>query len=207
MRDVQVNGINNVRRIGLFGGTFDPVHTGHLIIAETGREQAALDIVLFIPSANPPHKNHVLMFDTEQRFNMVKTATAENPHFIVSDIELCRDGPSFTIDTVSQIKSEIPSGAELHFIVGKDNLFEMRFWKNPRGIVNELDSVLVADRIADDDRPVPGWLNDKVRMIPVPLIEISSSDIRQRIKAGKSIRYMVPEAIEQEIARYISGSE
>lgn len=206
MNDVQAAGRDDIRKIGLFGGTFDPVHTGHLVIAEIVREQAGLDVVLFIPAANPPHKNHVRMFDTLQRFNMVKAATSDNPLFLVSDIELRRQGPSFTVDTVTRIKSEIPAGTELHFIVGKDNLYEMGLWKNPREIARELDSILVADRIAHDNRPVPEWLNDKVNMISVPLIEISSSDIRQRIKTGKSIKYMVPKVIEEEIARYISDA-
>jgi len=185
-------------RIGLFGGTFDPVHTGHLIIAEAVREQAQLDVVLFIPSAQPPHKHHMLMFSANQRFTMLSDAVRDNPFFLVSEIEMNRDGTSYTIDTLREIKKELPSDADVSFIVGRDNLNDIELWKEPRAIVKEC-AILVADRFCDEPQPVPDWLRAKVTIIAVPRIEISSSDIRERIRAGKSIRYLVPDVVEKAI--------
>lgn len=182
------------KRIGLFGGTFDPVHTGHLIIAETVYEQTNLDVVMFIPSANPPHKNHELMFDADQRFRMLSLAIKDNPHFIVSDIEMNHEGPSFTIDTIRKIKADLSPETELSFVVGKDNLFEMETWKETEAILEEC-TILAADRICEKEGDIPDWLKEKVVFVTVPLIEISSSDIRKRIREGKSIRYLVPDVV------------
>ena len=188
------------KKIGLFGGTFDPVHIGHLIIAETVLEQSGLDMVMFIPSARPPHKHHELMFTAHQRLKMLSEAIKDNPNLVVSDIEMKREGPSYTIDTIREIKAALPSGTELSFIVGKDNLYEMETWKDPHAIIEEC-TILVADRICEKKCDIPDWLKTKVKMVNVPLIEISSSEIRNRIREGKSIRYMVPEVVEKEIGR------
>ena len=120
-----MNIIKANKKIGLFGGTFDPVHTGHLIIAETLREKASLNDVIFIPSAQPPHKHQELMFDAEQRFTMLKDAIKDNPGFLVSDIEMKREGPSYTIDTLREFKAKVSPAVELFFIVGKDNLYDV----------------------------------------------------------------------------------
>ncbi len=186
------------KKIGLFGGTFDPVHIGHLIIAETVLEQSGLDMVMFIPSARPPHKHHELMFSVHQRLKMLSEAIKDNPNLVVSDIEMKREGPSYTIDTIREIKAALPSGTELSFIVGKDNLYEMKTWKDPQAIIEEC-TILVADRICEKKCDIPYWLKTKVKMVNVPLIEISSSEIRNRIRDGKRIRYMVPEVVEKEI--------
>ena len=188
------------KRIGLFGGTFDPVHTGHLIIAETVCEQANLDVVMFIPSANPPHKNRELMFDADQRFRMLSEAIKDNPNFIVSDIEMQREGPSFTIDTIRKIKDDLPPETELSFVVGRDNLYEMETWKETEAILEEC-TILVADRICGKKGDIPDWLKKKVVFVKVPLIEISSSEIRKRIREGKSIRYLVPDVVADMIKK------
>jgi nicotinate-nucleotide adenylyltransferase len=194
------NSLKGCKRIGLFGGTFDPVHTGHLIIAETIYEKANLDVILFIPSARPPHKHHVLMFDAEQRFSMLSEAIKGNKKFRVSDIEMKREGPSYTIDTILEIKAELSPETELAFIVGRDNLYDMEMWKTPYDIIKEC-SILVADRICNQERDIPDWLKTKVQIVKVPLIEISSSEIRQRIRDGKSIRYMVPDVVIEEVKK------
>jgi nicotinate-nucleotide adenylyltransferase len=178
-------------KIGLFGGTFDPVHTGHLIIAETVRECAGLDLVIFIPAAHPPHKQYDLMFSAGERFEMLSRAVQGNEGFTVTDIEMNRSGPSYTIDTIREMKAAVPPGVDMSFILGKDNLHEMSFWKDPQDIVREC-KILVADRRCDKEIPVPGWLKDRVRFIKTPLIDISSSDIRLAISEGRSIRYLVP---------------
>ena len=186
------------KKIGLFGGTFDPVHIGHLIIAETVLEQSGLDMVMFIPSARPPRKHHELMFTAHKRLKMLSEAIKDNPNLVVSDIEMKREGPSYTIDTIREIKAALPSGTELSFIVGKDNLYEMETWKDPHAIIEEC-TILVADRICEKKCDIPYWLKTKVKMVNIPLLEISSSEIRNRIRKGKSIRYMVPEVVEKEI--------
>ncbi len=194
----EVKSVN--KSIGLFGGTFDPVHNGHLIIAENIREQAGLDIVTFIPSANPPHKHRELMFDAEQRFNMLSEAVRNNPNFNVSDIEMQRKGPSFTIDTIREIKAGLSPETRLSFIVGKDNLYELETWRETKAILEEC-TVLAADRICEKKLDIPDWLSSKVVFVKVPLIEISSSMIRKRIGEGKNIRYLVPDSVKDMIEK------
>ena len=195
-----LNKLKTNKKFGLFGGTFDPVHTGHLIIAETVLEQANLEAVIFIPSARPPHKHHELMFDAQQRFKMLSEAIKGNPNFLVSDIEMNRKGPSYTINTIHEIKAQLSAETEITFIVGRDNLYEMEMWKDPRAIVEEC-TILVADRLCEEKRDIPDWLQKKVETVKAPLIEISSSAIRQRIRDGKSIRYLVPDAVVKTITK------
>lgn len=195
-----LNKLKASKKVGLFGGTFDPVHTGHLIIAEKVLERANLDVVMFVPSARPPHKNHELMFDARQRFKMLSDAIKDNPNFLVSDIEMNREGPSYTIDTIREIKAQLPAETEIIFIVGKDNLYEMEMWKDPRAIVGEC-TILAVDRLCGEKRDIPEWLQSKVEFVEAPLIEISSSEIRQRIIDGKSIRYLVPDVVQKTIKK------
>jgi nicotinate-nucleotide adenylyltransferase len=186
--------LTDAKKIGIFGGTFDPVHIGHLIIAETVRERAGLDVIIFIPSAHPPHKNHELMFNPRERYDMLEEAIKGNPGFIISDIEMKREGLSYTIDTLREIKKDLPVCSDLFFIVGKDNLSEIELWKNPHEIIDEC-TILVADRICENHKDTPEWLKSKTKFVTAPIIEISSSEIRQRIRDKKNIRHMVPDAV------------
>ncbi|MFC1490951.1 nicotinate-nucleotide adenylyltransferase [Candidatus Latescibacterota bacterium] len=156
------NNLTDAKKIGIFGGTFDPVHNGHIIIAEKVREHAGLDIIIFIPSANPPHKHHILMFSPQKRYEMLKDAISGNPRFIISDIEIKRGGTSYTIDTLYGIKKELPRDAELFFIVGKDNLYEIELWKNPQEIIDEC-TILVAE-YAEIKKKSPNGLNQKRKL-------------------------------------------
>ena len=189
-----------MKQIGLFGGTFDPVHAGHLIIAQSVLEELGLDTVLFIPSAHPPHKQSDIMFSPEERFSMLARAIQGNPRFRVSDIEMNRQGPSYTIDTIREIKSTLSADTALSFIIGRDNLFEISAWKEPFAIIGEC-RIIVADRPVGAADPIPDWLVDSIELVRVPLIEISSSDIRARIRTGRSIRYLVPDAVLDMIVR------
>ena len=191
-----------MKQIGLFGGTFDPVHAGHLIIAQSVLEELGLDTVLFIPSAHPPHKQSDIMFSPEERFSMLARAIQGNPRFRVSDIEMNRQGPSYTIDTIREIKSTLSADTALSFIIGRDNLFEISAWKEPLAIIGEC-RIIVADRPVGAADPIPDWLADSIVLVRVPLIEISSSDIRARIRTGRSIRYLVPDAVHDMIVRPI----
>lgn len=189
---------NSGVRVGLFGGTFDPVHFGHLIIAQAVLENAGLDRMIFIPSARPPHKGDVMMFDARTRFDLLSRAVRDNPAFSASDVEMRRTGLSYTIDTIREMKAALPSDAELFFLVGRDNLSELETWREPRAILTEC-TVLVADRVCNYSRPAPDWVIERVQSVRVPLIEISSTDIRARIRENKSIRYLVPEGVEEMI--------
>lgn len=180
------------KHVGLFGGTFDPVHIGHIIIADLVADSARLDTVVFIPSARPPHKGaSELMFTAEQRFSMLEQSVSGDPRFIVSDIEMRRTGPSFTIDTIREMKQSLPPDTDIRFIVGMDNLYEISMWKSPREIIRECP-IIAARRDCDAKGVLPDWLMEHVEIVDVPLIGVSSSDIRRRIQEGSSIRYLVP---------------
>jgi nicotinate-nucleotide adenylyltransferase len=189
-------------KIALFGGTFDPVHHGHLIIAQAVIEEAGLDRVIFVPSAHPPHKGSDIMFTAENRYKMITSALHGSPNCMVSDIEMKRKGPSYTIDTIREFKSILPSKTEVFFLMGMDNLYEMESWKNPVDIITEC-IILAADRTCQKSGIIPDWLQGRLQRVRVPLIEISSSDIRRRIREGKSIRYLVPEAVNEMIEKIL----
>ena len=190
-----------MKKIGLFGGTFDPVHTGHLIIAQSVRESLGIDTIIFIPSARPPHKNSDIMFTPEERYSMLSAALEGNPHFLISDIEMSRKGPSYTIDTIREIKSTAAPNTKLFFIVGRDNLAEISSWEEPHAIIGEC-GILAADRPGHENDTIPVWLKSAVKIVPTPLIEIASSDIRARLREGKSIRYLVPDAVLEFIENF-----
>jgi nicotinate-nucleotide adenylyltransferase len=196
---------NKGERIGLFGGTFDPVHHGHLIIAQAASEHLELDRMMFIPSARPPHKGQDVMFTPDERFRFLTLAVAGNPLFTVSDIEMQRRGPSYTIDTIRELKTALSPDTECFFLVGMDNLYEMETWKDPRGILDAC-TVAAAGRACGSERTVPYWIAGRVKRIPTPVIDISSSFIRTRIREGRSIRYLVPDAVADEIARIFPPS-
>jgi nicotinate-nucleotide adenylyltransferase len=189
-------------RIGIFGGTFDPVHLGHLIMAEQSREQARLDQVWFVPSARPPHKLDRPMTPFERRVEMLQLAAAGHPGFRVEPLERDRPGPSFTADTLADLHRREP-GAELFLILGADSLADLPRWYEPRRVA-ELATLLVVARPGWDVWPAArlaealGTEEGRVRLEHVvsPLIEISSRDLRGRAAAGRSLRYLMPRAVE-----------
>lgn len=186
------------KRIALFGGTFDPVHVGHLIVAGAVLDDAGLDGVIFIPSARPPHKGDDIMFTPVQRYEMLRLAVAGDSRFDVSSIEIHRAGPSYTIDTIREMRDELPADTDLFFLVGRDNLTEIDTWKEPGAILDEC-TVLVADRPGGSHRDMPAHLAGRVREVRTPMIEISSSDIRRRIREGMSFHHLVPAAVHDYI--------
>ena len=190
-------------RVGVFGGTFDPIHLGHLILAEQCRDQAKLDLVLFVPALLPPHKQQQTLTPFAQRVEMLALAISGNPAFRVEDMEEERSGPSYTVDTLTQLQRERP-GDDLSFIIGSDSLHDLRIWHQPRRIL-ELAALLVVARAGfstfsakelkaalqlDDDFSL------RYQIVEAPLIAIASRDIRQRIAEGRSVRYMIPRAVE-----------
>jgi len=190
-------------RIGVFGGTFDPVHVGHLIVAEQCREQAQLDQVLFIPAARPPHKLDQPLTPFAQRVEMLQLALAGQPAFPVDELEKDRPGPSYTADTLKELHHRDP-GVELFLIIGADCLPDLPSWRDPRRIA-ERAGLLVVPRpgiqtwSAEELRAalrLPADVALREQIVSIPLIEISSRDLRTRVAAGRSIRYLVPRAVE-----------
>ncbi len=190
-----------MKRIGIFGGTFDPIHTGHLIMAENVKEQVHLDTVLFVPSGTPPLKDSSNVSPTEVRAEMVKLAIGSNSSFGISDVEMNSHAgeKSYTVNTLLKLREEYSTEqVKFYLIIGMDQLIDLHKWKDP-GKLFMLSEVVVINR--------PGYLiqqveNDYGRQciyVPVPNIDISSTDIRFRIQEKRSIRYMVPESVEKYI--------
>jgi nicotinate-nucleotide adenylyltransferase len=191
------------QRIALFGGSFNPIHHGHLIIARSAVEQLGLDQVIFIPCRRPPHKSAITLADADHRAEMVRLAIDGEPHFAFSDFEVRSEGPNYTIDTVAHFREELGLDVSLHLIIGVDSLNELPSWYRVTALVD-------ACRIVTAVRP--GWEEvrwDQLRtrlseehiavlqagLLPTPRIEISSTDIRRRLREGRSVRYLLPEAV------------
>ena len=186
-------------RTGVLGGSFDPVHLAHLIMAEQCREQAHLDRVLFTLAARPPHKLGQTLTPFHHRQEMLELAIAGYPAFQVSLLEKDRPGPSYTVDTLSDLRNQHP-GDELLLIVGSDCLADLPTWREPKRIA-ALAELLVVARPGAEVKAAPDYF--KWTLIQSPLIGISSSDLRKRVVAGKSIRYMVPRAVECYIEQHL----
>ena len=190
--------------IGVLGGTFDPVHSGHLIIAEEARLKLGLSQVIFVPAGQPWLKEHKNITPGEQRMEMLRLALAADPFFRISTVDLERPGPSYTVDTLADLKRELGEEANLYFILGLDALAQLPTWKESQRIVELCHLVAARRREVRDldleslERSMPG-ISQRVIILDNPLIYISSSDIRNRAAEGKSIHGMVPEAVERYI--------
>ena len=187
-------------KLGIFGGAFNPPHIAHLIVAESVREQLQLDKVVFVPSADPPHRSDVRRATASSRLEMMKLAVEDNNVFEVSDIEIQRAGKSYTIDSLIAFEALYP-GSKLYVLIGSDNLAEFHTWKSPREILAK--SELVAFSRSDFSmKEVKNEFAKSARIVNVPHIGISASEIRRRVKMGRSIRYMVRRSVEEYILRY-----
>jgi nicotinate-nucleotide adenylyltransferase len=181
------------------GGTFDPVHYGHLVTADAAREQYGLDSVVFVPSGNPPHKMSHTVSDFWHRYQMTVLATASNLFFEVSRLEYERGECSYAVDTVRAFRQLYEAGTELFFITGADAILEIIDWKQPKELL-AMCQFIAATRPGYDLRQLNTILGDYyaglVSLLDIPLLSISSSDIRGRLRRGASIKYLVPEAVE-----------
>lgn len=191
-------------KIGLMGGTFNPIHLGHLIISEFVRLSLPLDKIIFIPSGNPPHKDFDEIISVDHRYKMALLATNSNPHFQISLSEINRKGYSYTIDTIRELKEKLPND-ELYFIIGADSLNELTSWKD-YNLLFKITNFIAIGRPGLTEEYNLGKikeLNEKydanIQYINGPLIEISSTDIREKISKNISIKYLVQETVEEYI--------
>jgi len=192
-------------RIGLLGGSFNPIHLGHLVLAEAAREHLGLERVVFAPNRQPPHKPMAEMASAEDRLRMVELAIAGNPAFRACDIELRREGPSYSIDTVQEMIERSEGTWDIHFLIGADSLAELPTWYHVAKLAR-LCKFVVFRRPGDalgDLGPLHGVLDDEqieaiaARRFDMPLIGVSATDIRRRVREGRSIRYLVPDAVQR----------
>jgi len=188
--------------IGLFGGTFDPIHIAHLIIAEFVCEAAKLDRLFFIPARIHPLKNNRQIGDPRHRAAMVRLAIRDNPRFAISEAELDKEGVSYTIDTVKLFRRQFsPESHELLFLIGADNLAKFREWKQPEELA-KLCRIIVFGRPHAKPLPADDPLLAAFQYVETPLLEISSTGIRDRVHQGRSIRYLVPARVEAYIRKH-----
>ena len=176
-------------KICLFGGTFDPPHIGHLLIAQTVCEAEDFDKILFIPAFTSPHKKSIT--PVEHRIEMVKTAIIDNPKFEYSDVDILRRGVSYTIDSIMDVKRKMNlENADLYYLIGSDSLIDLKNWKESKQILDECN-VIVAIRPGFRPSDIPHWILQKVHFANIPRFELSSSKIRSRWVEDLTIRYMV----------------
>jgi nicotinate-nucleotide adenylyltransferase len=188
--------------IGVLGGTFDPIHIGHLVVAEEARLKLGFREVLFVPAGQPWLKLDRNVTSVVHRVEMVRRAIADNPHFKLCTLEVKRPGPSYTVDTLTMLRKQLGSEASLFFIIGRDTLAELPLWKEPEKLI-QLCRLVVAPRLGSKDlkhleTAIPGLL-EQVMQLDMPVIGISSSGIRRRIAQGLTIRYLVPAEVEKYI--------
>ncbi|MEM1056336.1 MAG: nicotinate-nucleotide adenylyltransferase [Bacteroidota bacterium] len=180
-------------RLGLFGGSFDPPHIGHLAVAEACREDARLDRVVWIPAAVSPHKQGRTRTPDVARLAMVRAAVERHPDFEVSDVEIAREGVSYTVETLRALAEAHPDD-DLAWIVGGDSLASFATWRDPREILR-LAELIAYPRPGADLSAVPDWVLERTTLVEAPRLEISSTEIRARLAAGRSIRYLVPDGV------------
>jgi len=193
-------------RLGVFGGTFDPIHNGHLVAAEDVRARLNLDKVLFVPAGLPPHKLDHDISPTRHRIAMLRLAVEPNPGFGISRMDVDRHGPCYTVETLALLHQEYGPGTELFFLMGMDSLADILMWRDPERLIR-LAQIVVVGRpgfqadVDELDKVLPG-ANERIQVVDTPQLEISSSDIQQRVREGLPIRYLVPEAVEAYIREH-----
>lgn len=188
-------------KLAIMGGTFNPIHHAHLLSAEQVRDGLGYDRILFVPSARPPHKDSRDIIHPEHRYQMTLLATGDNPYFEVSRIELDRVGPSYAIQTVKELQASYGKDCELAWVIGADSLIEFKIWK-------DFDELLDICHFIATTRPnysfdkVPFDIRSRVQIFPVTEMGISATEIRERLRSGHSIRYIVPKAVMEYIERH-----
>ncbi len=194
-------------RLGVLGGTFDPIHYGHLAIAEEARVRLNLDEVLFVPAGSPPHKTNHILTPAPHRLAMLRLATASNPHFTISTIEIDRPGPSYTVDTLTTLRYLGSNCQSLFFIAGSDALRDLITWRSPERIL-QLCTFVVVHRpgitlpsLETLERQLPR-LTSRLIFLEGPRFDLSATELRRRIQLGLPIRYQLPEKVRHYITKH-----
>jgi len=197
----------NDLRIGIMGGTFNPIHHGHLVMAEEVRNKFCLDKVIFVPTGNPPHKNIENLVSAQDRYLMTVLATMTNLCFEVSSLEIERRGVSYTIDTIREFKKVYGKNTKIYFITGADAILSIFTWKDVDGLLASCEFIAatrpgycLSELQGKIEAINPAYL-EHVNLVEVPGIAVSSTDVRERIKEGKPIKYLLPETVESYIIK------
>ncbi len=190
--------MNESERIGVLGGTFDPIHNAHLDLARAALKSADLDRVIFVVAARPPHKTGDIVATAEQRLDMVRAAVGDNPHMEASDLEIRRSGPSYTADTLDDLQELYPD-AQLHLIMGMDSLLDLPAWRDPKRILNRARLLAVHRDSAEVD--IPHVLEGHYDLMPFEPADISSTDLRQKLSSGKDVSAVLPKNVEAVVKR------
>jgi nicotinate-nucleotide adenylyltransferase len=188
---------SSVSNIGIFGGTFDPPHMGHLIAAQDACEALSLGRFIFVPAAEPPHKRGTGVSRSSVRLEMLEAAVADNPTFEISRLELERSGPSYTVDTLRALSAEFP-GAALHLLIGVDQVREFSTWREWEEVLKLAQIVMLTRAGGEEAGPRAPFVR---QIVNVTRVDVSSTLIRARVAAGRSVRYLVPQAVEEIIVR------
>lgn len=192
------------KKIGILGGTFDPIHLGHLMLATEAYERFSLDTVWFMPSGNPPHKQQQPVLNAAHRVAMVQAAIANNPHFVYSDFELKRSGTIYTAETLTLLTQKYSKNS-YYFIVGADSLFQIEKWYQPAEIFAHCTLLaagrnnLIKEKLQEQILYLTQKYNARIQLLPAPLMEISSTGIREKVADGEEIRNYVPDAVDEYI--------
>lgn len=186
-----------MKKYGIMGGTFNPIHLGHLMISEYIREDMQLDEIIFVPTGNPPHKKTT---DAELRYKMVELAVEENKYFSISDIEVRNSDISYTVDTITKLEKELDG--KIYFIIGSDTLFQLKTWKKIDLLFEKVEFICairpeyVSTQILDLElKYLKQKYKAEIHIVETPLYEISSTDLRNRISKGKSVKYLIPDKV------------
>lgn len=198
-----------MKKIGLFGGTFDPIHNGHIHIARAFADEQALDMVVFLPAGNPYHKKEEqTRTDAQHRLAMTELAISDDPRFAASDCDIIREGATYTFDTVQIFRQQFPS-AQLWWLLGSDSLLQLHTWKKWQTLVSQTHIAVAAregDNIAQAPRELHGWIgsalqNGSLHLLQTPMYNISSTEIRRRIRNGEPVSGLIDPRVENYIAR------
>jgi len=198
----------HIKKYGIMGGTFDPIHVGHLVIAEEIRWKFNLDKVIFVPAGNPPHKDISKITSGEHRYRMTLLATISNPYFDVSTIELEKQGITYTIDTIKELKSLCKNNTEFYFITGADSILELSTWKDVDQLLSMCNFVAATrpgfqlSKIETKVKELESKYNKCIYTVSTPALQISSTDIRNRIREGRPVKYLLPESVEAYIKKH-----
>lgn len=194
-------------RLGIMGGTFNPIHHGHLVTAEEVRNKFNLDKVIFVPTGTPPHKSSEKLVSAQDRYLMTVLATMSNLYFEVSNIEIEREGISYTVDTIKEFRKVYGQNTKIYFITGADAILSIFTWKNVEELLGSCNFIAATrpgyclDELKTKIAAIDSNYMEYVHLVEVPGIAVSSTDVRQRIKEGKPIKYLMPETVESYIIK------